>query len=389
MTEQVPIIDLTAYYNGGLPAQEAIRAIHDAASTWGFFLITKTRVSPQVQSSLVSMSRTFFDLPLESKMALDVHSGGVAWRGYMPLGGEHTHGRLDWKEGLYVGPEHADDHPLVGLPLHGRNQFPDFDLPEMRPTVLEYVDQVTELGKTLTDMFSLALGLSRAELRQTLLEPEPVVLFRCFKYQAVEGQLFQDKTVGVADREKSRDGTGEQSFGIGEHTGKAVSRLKYTRDALIIAIDFGFLTILKVDSPGLQILSPSDKWVDVPVLEDSFIVNIGDMFDQLTHGRYRSRPHRVCRPGPGIAPRFSFPLFFDFAWNAKMVRLPLHHLTPLSEEEIVSAKQRWAGTTFRSVQGLWSQYLARKMQKVFPDLNMEDFEPNAAPSTRFTRVVGT
>ncbi|KAF5120194.1 putative iron/ascorbate oxidoreductase [Metarhizium anisopliae] len=273
MTEQVPIIDLTAYYNGGLPAQEAIRAIHDAASTWGFFLITKMRVSPQVQSSLVSMSRTFFDLPLESKMALDVHSGGVAWRGYMPLGGEHTHGRLDWKEGLYVGPEHADDHPLAGLPLHGRNQFPDFDLPEMRPTVLKYVDQVTELGKTLTDMFSLALGLSRAELRQTLLEPEPVVLFRCFKYQAVEGQLFQDKIVGVGDREKSRDGTGEQSFGIGEHTGKAVSRLKYTRDALIIAIDFGFLTILKVDSPGLQILSPSDKWVDVPVLEDSFIVN--------------------------------------------------------------------------------------------------------------------
>ncbi|EXV00376.1 isopenicillin N synthase-like protein [Metarhizium robertsii] len=356
MTEQVPIIDLTAYYNDGLPAQEAIRAIHDAASTWGFFLITKTRVSPQVQSSLVSMSRTFFDLPLESKMALDVHSGGVAWRGYMPLGGEHTHGRLDWKEGLYVGPEHADDHPLAGLPLHGRNQFPDFDLPEMRPTVLKYVDQVTELGKTLTDMFSLALGLGRAELRQTLLEPEPVVLFRCFKYQAVEGQLFQDKI---------------QSFGIGEHT------------------DFGFLTILKVDSPGLQILSPSDKWVDVPVLEDCFIVNIGDMFDQLTHGRYRSRPHRVCRPGPGNAPRFSFPLFFDFAWNAKMVRLPLHHLTPLSEEEIVSAKQRWAGTTFRSVQGLWSQYLARKMQKVFPDLNMEDFEPNAAPSTRFTRVVGT
>ncbi|KID65428.1 2OG-Fe(II) oxygenase, partial [Metarhizium brunneum ARSEF 3297] len=199
------------------------------------------------------MSRTFFDLPLESKMALDVHSGGVAWRGYMPLGGEHTHGRLDWKEGLYVGPEHADDHPLAGLPLHGRNQFPDFDLPEMRPTVLKYVDQVTELGKTLTDMFSLALGLSRAELRQTLLEPEPVVLFRCFKYQAVEGQLFQDKIVGVGDREKSRDGTGEQSFGIGEHTGKAVSRLKYTRDALIIAIDFGFLTILKVDSPGLQV----------------------------------------------------------------------------------------------------------------------------------------
>ncbi|RYP67538.1 hypothetical protein DL771_007188 [Monosporascus sp. 5C6A] len=364
MAEQLPIIDLAAYYAGGpqLPdAQHAIEAIHAAASKWGFFLLTGTQVSPQTQSSLVSISRAFFDLPLDVKTSLDVSSGGVAWRGYMPLGGEHTHGRIDWKEGLYVGPEHADDHPLAGLPLHGRNRFPDHELPAMRHTVLKYVEQVTELGKTLTDIFSLGLGLKQYELRQTLLEPEPVVLFRCFKYAPVDEKAI----------EEPQKGNGEESFGIGEHT------------------DFGFLTILKVDSPGLQILSPSDNWVDVPVVENAFVVNVGDMFDQLTHGRYRSRPHRVRRPGPGSAPRFSFPLFFDFAWNAKMVRLPLDHLPPLSDEERQLAKQRWTATTFREVEGLWSQYLARKVQKVFPDLSIPDFEPNAAPSTRFTRVVKT
>lgn len=111
------------------------------------------------------------------------------------------------------------------------------------------------------------------------------------------------------------------------------------------------------------------------------------MFDQLTHGRYRSRPHRVHRPAPCSPPRFSFPLFFDFAWNAEMKRLPLEHLPPLSEEERRLAELRWSATTFRDINGKWSQYLARKVQKVFPDLCLPDFEANSGPSTRFTVVV--
>lgn len=67
--------------------------------------------------------------------------------------------------------------------------------------------------------------------------------------------------------------------------------------------------------------------------------------------------------------------------------LALDHLPPLTEKEKEQARKRWANTTFRSVEGTWSQYLARKVQKVFPDLGLPDFEPNVSPSTRFTRVV--
>ncbi|KAF2464202.1 Clavaminate synthase-like protein [Lindgomyces ingoldianus] len=360
MTEQVPIISLAGYYRTGLHSSEGqsiIQTIATAASTWGFFLITDTEVSPKIQSSLLSTSQAFFDLPLCIKEALDVRAGGVAWRGYMPLGGEHTHGQIDWKEGLYVGPEHSDEHPFIGLPLHGKNQFPDQALPNMRQEVLQYVNEVIKLGKALTDMFSLSLGLDKEELRKRFLEPEPVVIFRCFKYAPIEGDAVNGPSGG------------EDGFGIGEHT------------------DFGYLTILKVDSPGLQVLSPTDKWVDVPCVETSFVVNVGDMFDQLTWGRYRSRPHRVRRPISGSLPRYSFPLFFDFAWNAEMERLSLEHLSPLSENEKELAELRWAATTFREVKGRWSQYLARKVQKVFPNMGLPDFGPNAAPSTRFTREV--
>src|SRR3569833_2153174 len=135
----------------------------------------------------------------------------------MPVGGEHSHGRVDWKEGLYFGPELADDHPHAGLPLHGKNLFPDQALPGMRDVVLEYMEQVMQLGKTLTDVFSLGLGLGEDELRRRFIEPEPVVLFRCFKYAPIgEG--------AAEDLPKTPDGN--EGFGIGEHTGSTTQLFK-------------------------------------------------------------------------------------------------------------------------------------------------------------------
>jgi isopenicillin N synthase-like dioxygenase len=39
--------------------------------------------------------------------------------------------------------------------------------------------------------------------------------------------------------------------------------------------------------------TPDYKWIEVPAEEGIFIINIGDMLDKLTEGRYRSTPHRV------------------------------------------------------------------------------------------------
>ncbi|KAI1263778.1 Clavaminate synthase-like protein [Xylariaceae sp. FL1019] len=207
MVEQIPVIDLAPYFRAGPSAVEShhvAELIHQAASTWGFFMITNTPVDPETQSVLASTTRAFFDLPEETKLALDVRAGGPAWRGYMPLGGEHTHGSLDWKEGLYVGPEHADVTHSSAYHCKGRINFPT--MPFRR-----------------CDMQHLffCLGLDHNGLRQKLLEPEPVTLFRCFKY--------------APSKEKPALENGEEGYGIGEHT------------------DFGYLTILKMESPGLRV----------------------------------------------------------------------------------------------------------------------------------------
>ena len=49
--------------------------------------------------------------PLETKLAIRMELGGLAWRGYFPVRGELTRGRPDLKEGLYFGAELPDEPP--------------------------------------------------------------------------------------------------------------------------------------------------------------------------------------------------------------------------------------------------------------------------------------
>lgn len=51
------------------------------------------------------------------------------------------------QEGLYLGPDHGPDHPrvLAGTPLYGMNLMPDQQLPELRPRMAKYIDEVRSL----------------------------------------------------------------------------------------------------------------------------------------------------------------------------------------------------------------------------------------------------
>ena len=103
-------------------------------------------------------------------MKLHVSKGGIAWRGYIPFGGEKSKGEIDHKEGLYLGPEHDKNDPrvLAGLPLHGANQLPDDSVPELRPVVADYVEYLTDLGLNIMRLMSLALGLDQEKCCQII-----------------------------------------------------------------------------------------------------------------------------------------------------------------------------------------------------------------------------
>ena len=79
-----------------------------------------------------------------------MQKGGLAWRGYFPVGGELTMGKPDQKEGIYFGRELAADHPAViaKTPLHGMNLWPDGSLGrDMKATVTQYMTEVSSLAQ--------------------------------------------------------------------------------------------------------------------------------------------------------------------------------------------------------------------------------------------------
>jgi len=320
----LPVIDVSPLAG---PAPAAARAsgtaqIQAACRDRGFFYITGHGVPAGLLDQLADASAEFFALPPADKLEIAMERGGLAWRGYFPVGAELTSGRPDLKEGLYFGTELAGDDPRVraGLPLHGRNLFPR-QVPRLEPLVLSYLDALTRAGQAVLTGVALSLDLE-ADYFAAGYTADPTVLFRIFHYPPSPPQT--------------------QDWGVGEHT------------------DYGLITLLaQDDSGGLQVAAP-EGWIDAPPIPGTLVCNIGDMLDRLTGGWYRSTPHRVRNlSGHG---RLSFPFFLDPGFGAEVPPLP--HRAAAGDD----GHRRWDGQDLRAFSGTYGDYLLGKVSKVFPQL---------------------
>jgi isopenicillin N synthase-like dioxygenase len=320
MTEfsHIPIIDISK--------PGAAEGIGQACRECGFFYVIGHGVPAELQQRLHELSREFFALPAEEKLRIPMSLGGRAWRGYFRVGDELTSGLPDQKEGLYFGTELPVEHPAVqaGTPLHGANLFPERPA-GLRSAVLEYMDAMTNLGHRLMGLVAVSLELNEHYFREAFTH-HPLTLFRIFSYPPpVDPSLW----------------------GVGEHT------------------DYGLLTILmQDDSGGLEVKSRS-AWVPAPPVPGSIVCNIGDMLDRMTHGLYKSTPHRVRNPQPRS--RLSFPFFFDPDFFAPVHPIPL----PEGMAKPDDAAERWDKASVRMFQGTYGDYLLGKVGKVFPGLKEE------------------
>lgn len=339
--DHVPVLDVRALVDASssLAARRAVATgIGQACRESGFFYVVGHGVDVGLLARIEELSRRFFSLPVEEKMAIRMALGGRAWRGYFPVGGELTSGRPDRKEGLYFGAELDSGHRLVraGTPLHGPNLFPR-EPAGLRDTVLEYMAALTRLGHALMGGIALSLGLEE-DYFAARYTTDPLVLFRIFNYPP--------------GPEHGEDG--QPVWGVGEHT------------------DYGVLTILKQDEVGgLQVKSRARgevRWIDAPPVPGSFVCNIGDMLDRMTRGVYRSTPHRVLnRAGRD---RLSLPFFFDPSWTAEIH--PIDVTGPAGAAADDHA-ERWDKQSVHAFRGTYGDYLLGKVGKVFPDLRAEVF----------------
>ena len=326
----LPVIDISTLLQRTDPAlrQQVAKQIGEACRTQGFFYILGHGISAELQAALQEAAETFFALPQSEKMHIEMQQGGRAWRGYFPVGGELTSGQPDLKEGLYLGTELPDEDPRVRAhwPLHGANLWP-MQPQVLRQVALDYMQASERAAHAVMEGVAMSLGLEQDWFTRHY-TAVPTVLFRLFHYPPQPA--------------------GQAQWGVGEHT------------------DYGLLTLLLQDTvPGLQVRTPQG-WIDAPPLPGTLVCNIGDMLDRLTGGLYRSTPHRVLNASG--RQRYSFPLFFDPDFSAKVTPLPQHARLDASQVAADRA-DRWDGNSVLApFDGTYGDYLLGKVGKVFPQL---------------------
>ena len=262
--ESLPIVDVSGLGSPSLEDRQAVAVeLGVAAREVGFLYVTGHGVSPALVEGLLKCTQAYFAQPLAAKMQNYIGKS-LNHSGYVPEGEEQfASGTKDLKEAYDIGfevPRQADSKPMLGP-----NQWPDF--PGFRETVGAYYGAVYALSTRLFRGFALALGLP--EHRFEALVTTPPSQLRLIHYPF--------------DAENPRGRPG-----IGAHT------------------DYECFTILLPTQPGLEVKNGAGSWVDVPVIDGTYVINIGDMLEVLSNGQFVATSHRVRRVAQE---RFAFPLF--------------------------------------------------------------------------------
>lgn len=276
-THALPVIDMAGV--AGRDSEAMTRAagqIVDACTKTGFFYVTNHGMPEPVIQRAVDAAKTFFALPEAVKHNADA----VNHRGYIGMGDAFMKNatRSDWKESYVIGLELAADDPdvLAGEALRGPNVWPE-GLPEFRDAFSAYFAAMHRCGADLLSVFAISLGQ----------RPE----------------FFVDKYTKPLQRmnvihypQHPSDAPADQ-FGGAAHT------------------DYGCVTLLwQDDSGGLEIQRRDGSWISATPVPGTLIINVGDLLERWSGGRYVSNLHRVTnRSGRD---RYSIATFFDPNYQA-------------------------------------------------------------------------
>lgn len=259
----LPLVDISKLASPNVEDRLSVaREIDHACVKSGFLYIAGAQMDDALFRRIVDRARGYFALDTAIKMQSYIglsenHSG------YVPVGEEQfAPGQRDLKEAFDVNCDYRGSEGR--RPLLGPNLWPD--MRGFREDVQAYYRHVTTIGGQLFRAFALALGLDEDHFDAHLRNPPSQL--RLIHYPL--------------------DATAEDRPGIGAHT------------------DYECFTLLFATAPGLQIVDKHGAWMDVPLVEGTMIMNIGDMMEILSNGRYVATRHRVKKVGEE---RYSFALF--------------------------------------------------------------------------------
>ena len=289
VTRTIPVIDFGPAFRGE-PGGLASVATHvrDACERIGFFYLAGHGVSPRIVQAAFAASREFHALPLEEKLALKLNENNI---GYLPVNQSmqrastvHKATRPNFNESFFISHERGPDHPdvVAGVALRGCNQWPAGH-EGMRAMMIAYFKTMEALGQRMLPVLARALDLP-ADFFAPYFANEAHINLRFLHYPPQE---MDD----------------DEQFGQGPHT------------------DNSFITMLaREDVPGLAVRLPSGEWLAPPVIDGTFLVNLGNVMKRWSNDRFLSTPHGVLNDSG--RDRYSIAFFYSPDPAARIEVLP-------------------------------------------------------------------
>ena len=272
---ELPVVDISLLFSDdpedrAKSAKNLDRAVRDA----GFLYLKGHQIAPELILNLRQVVKTYFAQDEASKMS-DYIGLSKNHTGYVPRGEEQfyttepSQKSADLKEAFDVGP----DSPslMARFESDAKTQWPTHQ--DFHKNVKAYYDSMLELSRVLFRGFALALHLPEDTFTEHLTQPPS-----------------QLRLIHYFDNPNAK----ETDSGIGAHT------------------DYEFFTVLLPTAPGLQVLNGANQWINVPLVADCFVINIGDMMELVTNGQYVATSHRVRQVKQE---RYSFPFFSSLDYD--------------------------------------------------------------------------
>ena len=275
--KELPQIDISELNStDAIQRQSVADKLGKAAREVGFLYITGHGVDADLTENLKARAREFFAKPLAHKMRYYIGQS-INHSGYVPEGEERLgEGKIDHKEAYDINFDYLEEHGRK--PMLGPNQWPEDEA--FKRDVKAYYEAAIDASHMLFRGFALALGLPEDTLTKLVTAPPSQLRLIHYPFNA--------------------DAT-QDSPGIGAHT------------------DYECFTILLPTAPGLEVLNGAGEWIDVPLIENAFVINIGDMLEILSNGEFVATAHRVRKVQQE---RYSFPLFCSCDYDTVISPIP-------------------------------------------------------------------
>ena len=261
----LPIVNLRALADG---CGDELAKLDTACRETGFLYLAEHGVDSDLIARVRSEVADYFSRPLEAKLndqiARDNYRGYIPARFFTPNDASET---ADDYEGYKL---HFESAAVEECDLYGPNRWPAA-ADELRDSVSRYWQECDRLAITLLIAFARIIGA----------DPNAFVA------------LFEQPLTNMTLLHYSAD---TDRVGIHPH--------KDTDALTILATD---------DTGGLFVRRRDGQWIEAGDQPDMLVVNIGDMLEIWSGGRFVSTPHKVeNRSGRD---RYSFPYFAVPRWD--------------------------------------------------------------------------